>query len=953
MRAHLDKSENNIAQIVITHWKKSEPMKNTSAGKAALITIGCLISGLCLAQSAVQLLPIDQEETDAIRASTTSEDYLTQWVDSLPDHPMIPSPRDILGYTVGTPGELTQVDEIYTYFKALAAASDRVEIFQLGQSLEERDMIVVAIAEPEHLKNIETYKKYLNDLSDPRLTDRDTAIDIIENALPIYWMTAGLHSPELGPPEMVMELAYRLAIETSEPFVSIRQNVITLITPVFDVDGRVRQVEWYKRNIKGHTDYYDMPPRSSPFWGHYTFHDNNRDGISITQPITQNYIKGVYEWKPTVSLDLHESVPLLYVAGGTGPYNEGISPITISEWQLLSNYEISRLSGLGLEGVWTWGFYTGWYPGYMLWATNNHNGMGRFYETFGNNSADTMERDLGNSSYAGEPVTERTWYRPSPPPEKLTWSMRNNTNYMQTGVIASLEMVANNSFMFLSNYYQKGVDALEKGIEEAPYAYLIPQSQTDQDSTNYMLGALERHAIEVQRVTRPGSYGDVDVEQGDLLIKLNQPYGPLAKTLLQKQDFPSDVEVPPYDDVAWTFGLIYGVDVVEIDDIDVLEHRSESYVDGDQFLPKARLPSGGNVWAIANHGQRELGPTRFALKDAPVWIVEESFEARGSAFPAGSLLIDLANADKEPIEAVLAETRLSITNIRSMPDVSMHEADLPRIGVYQSWFSTQNAGWVRYSLDEANIPYTLFSKDRARQGDFLEEFDVILIPHMRGSTSLGQIIGGVDPKWSPLPYTNTSDTPSHGHILSSEDITGGMGFEGMAAFDGFIRGGGTLVTFGSAGVLASDSGIVRGIIKRDVGSMNTPGSIMTAKVTDSSSPLVYGYGELSHVMRGNAPVFSVADYDRKYSPLQFGIKSFEDEPENSAADEKESKASSPLVISGGIIKGESVIDGQPALISKPVGDGHVVMFNWNPMHRHVNLHDHGFVYNAILNWNDL
>ncbi|MFT7294023.1 MAG: hypothetical protein ACI87Q_001880 [Pseudohongiellaceae bacterium] len=109
-----------------------------------------------LAQS--ENLSIDSVATASIRASTTNEEYLTQWVDSLPDHPTIPSPREIWGYTIGTPGELTQVDEIYTYFRALAAASDRVEIFQLGQSFEERDMIVVAIAEPEHLTNIETYR---------------------------------------------------------------------------------------------------------------------------------------------------------------------------------------------------------------------------------------------------------------------------------------------------------------------------------------------------------------------------------------------------------------------------------------------------------------------------------------------------------------------------------------------------------------------------------------------------------------------------------------------------------------------------------------------------------------------------------------------------------------------------------------------------------------------------
>lgn len=924
------------------------------------IAISVILS-LCIsavfAQDRVGDWPIDQIATDSIRASTTDEDFLTSWVDVLPDHPSVPSPREILGYTVGTPGELTQVDDIYTYFEALAEASDRVEVFQLGQSFEGRDMIAVAIAEPEHLRDLETYKAYLHELADPRKTDRERAEVVIDSALPIYWMTAGLHSPELGPPEMVMELAYRLAVETREPFANIRENVITLITPVFDVDGRTRQVEWYKRNIKGHTDFFDMPPRSVPFWGHYTYHDNNRDGISITQPITQHYTNAVYEWKPTVSLDLHESVPLLYVAGGTGPYNEGVSPITISEWQLLANYEISRLAGLGLEGVWTWGFYTGWYPGYMLWATNNHNGLGRFYETFGNNSADTMERDLSNSRYAGELVTDRTWYRAAPPPEKLTWSMRNNNNYMQSGVIASLEMVSKNGRMFLSNFYQKGVDAMEKGIEEAPYAYVIPQQQTDPDSANYMVAALGRHAIEIQQVTEDGEYGDVEVQEGDLLVKLNQPYGPLAKTLFENQEFPSDVEVPPYDDVSWTFGLVFGVDVTAIGDDAVLEHEATAFDQGGQFIANTDVPRGGNVWAIANRGQRELGPIRFALGDITVLAAEAEFEAGGDSYPAGSLLLDMRDVDREAVSQVLAASSLEIGRLRSMPDVASHELDLPRLGVYQSWTSTQNAGWVRYSLDEADIPYTLFSKDRARQGNLLAEFDVILIPHLRPGTSLAQLMAGIDPKWSPLPYTNTAATPSHGHILSSEDITGGLGFEGMAAFDSFIRDGGTLVTLGSAGVLVTDSGILRGIVKRGPGGMNTPGSIMTAKITDHSSPLVYGYDEITHVFRGNSPIFSVADYDREYSPLQFGIKEYDDGEEESenadGSNEEEAEKKPPLVISGGIVQGADVIDGQPAIVSKPLDDGHVVLFSWNPMHRHVNHHDHAFVYNAILNWNDL
>ena len=646
-------------------------------------------------------------------------------------------------------------------------------------------------------------------------------------------------------------------------------------------------------------------------------------------------------------------MPLLYVAGGTGPYNEGVSPITIGEWQLLANYEISRLAGLGLEGVWTWGFYTGWYPGYMLWVTNNHNSMGRFYETFGNGSAETMERDLSNSNYAGEPVIDRTWYRAAPPPKKLTWSMRNNTNYMQSGVIASLEMLAQNKRMFLSNYSQKGVEALLKSEEDAPYAFLIPHEQSDPDSANYMIGALHRHAIEMQRSNTTRTFGDVEVKSGDILINLNQPYGPLAKTLLEKQDFPSDVEVPPYDDVSWTFGLVYGVEVIPIDDPNIWVHASRRFREGDEFLPKTETPEENQIWAIANHAQRELGPTRFALGDIEVLVAEESFEANGEEFPIGSFLIDIGDLNsrnQERANEVLANTSLPISNLTDMPQVATHELDLPRLGVYQTWTSTQNAGWVRYSLDEADVPYTLFSKDRARRGNLQRDFDVILIPHMGSGTSLASIMGGIDPKWSPLPYENSNATPNLGHILSSDDITGGMGFEGMAAFEEFIREGGTLVTLGSAGVIATDSGILRGVNKRGPGGMNTPGSSMTAKITDRSSPLVYGYNEITHVFRGNGPVFSVPDYDRQYSPLQFGTKHWDEDAEE---DDEDSGPNPPLVISGGIVQGASIIDGEPAIVSKPLDEGHIVLLSWNPMHRHVNLHDHGFVYNAILNWNDL
>ncbi|MGG2324836.1 hypothetical protein, partial [Salmonella enterica] len=74
------------------------------------------------------------------------------------------------------------------------------------------------------------------------------------------------------------------------------------------------------------------------------FHDNNRDGIQVSQQLTNAIFNIYYDWHPTVMPDLHESVPLIYMSTGTGPYNETIDPITIGEWQVMANHDITALA---------------------------------------------------------------------------------------------------------------------------------------------------------------------------------------------------------------------------------------------------------------------------------------------------------------------------------------------------------------------------------------------------------------------------------------------------------------------------------------------------------------------------------------------------------------------------------------------------------------------------------
>ncbi|UCD38752.1 MAG: hypothetical protein JSW54_04535, partial [Fidelibacterota bacterium] len=352
----------------------------------------------------------DAAYAEKIKAYTTDERFLSDLVDHLPHSDQVPSPLDHFGDIIGAPDILHHTDEIYAYLSLLAETSPRVSVRTIGQTEEGRDMIEVAIADEQTINDLDTYRSYLNRLADPRSLNADEAREIITKAKPVYYTITGLHSPETGGPEMFMELAYRLAVDESPRIQTIRENVIVLLVPVAEPDGRDRMVDIYNYR-KAHND---VGP-NLVYWGHYVAHDNNRDGYGLSLALTRNILNAFLYWKPIIGHDLHESVPYLYVSTGTGPYNEYIDPLTIDEWHNLAHEEVTQLTKRGMPGVWTHGFYTGWASNYLLWIPNLRNAIGRFYETFGNAIADTKERELRKRQIS------REWYRPNPPMKETEW----------------------------------------------------------------------------------------------------------------------------------------------------------------------------------------------------------------------------------------------------------------------------------------------------------------------------------------------------------------------------------------------------------------------------------------------------------------------------------------------------------------------------------------------------
>ena len=412
--------------------------------------------------------------SEDISKATTAPQFLSPWVSYVPDSPVVPSPRKFFGRISGAPGELVDSSKAYAYCRALAAASPRVKVFTIGRSEEGREIILVAISDEKGIATLDGLKAASAALADPRKTDPAAAEKIIADSRPFYYFNAALHSDETGSTESVLELAYRIAV-SEQPFIRhIRENLVVLINPVSNPDGRDKQVEWFYRFLKGKTDRGALPRQSSPYWSKYAFVDINRDTHQQTHETTKAVHRMFYEYHPVVVHDLHESVALLMTWNGTGPYNPNIDPITYSEFLSLSFQEVQTMTGMGMPGVSTWNFGEAFAHLYLDSVAMNHNAIGRGYETFGNGTAETLTWTLGPEE------TSREWYRLLPPPTgTFSWSARDNVNYNETGALAALDYAAANSQTLLRNFYTKSRHSWQKGLNEPPYAFIIPENQGD------------------------------------------------------------------------------------------------------------------------------------------------------------------------------------------------------------------------------------------------------------------------------------------------------------------------------------------------------------------------------------------------------------------------------------------------------------------------------------------
>jgi hypothetical protein len=848
----------------------------------SMLVAACLLTANVFGQSKKCTLTDNADYAKKIKEYTTEPYFITELVDHLPASSCVPSPDQALHHIVGAPDVLDYTRDINAYMRLLAEKSPRVKVFSIGKSEEDREMLVVAVSDEANLAKLDRYREITRRLADPRGLSEADAQKLIAEGKPIYWADGSIHSPETGSPEMLMELAYRLAVEDTPFIQKIRRDSIVMITPIVEVDGHDRVVDLYMHRKKHPED----PPYPLTWWGHYVAHDNNRDSMGMSLALSRNMLKTFLDWHPTVMHDLHESVPYLYIMTGTGPYNAWLDPIVISEWQEMAYHEIEEMTKRGVIGVWTHGFYDGWAPNYLLSIANNHNSIGRFYETFGNGGADTRMRTLQPND------TSRDWYRPNPPLPKVKWSARNNINMQESAILFGMNNVAANGQKFLNNFYLKSRRAVEKARTEGPAAWVFPADDSRPGEQAGLLNLLEMQGVEVQRTSKefrlPAAAGAADSDKapgrrrgessenaaadkkpadaekketvfpaGSYVVRMDQPYSRLADAVLDTQYYnPRDPR--SYDDTGWTLGALRNVKAVRVTDAAILDVPMEKV---SAVTVAGGISGEGSTFLINHNTDNALATLRFRMPSVAMEAAEESFEVDGVKYKAGSFVI--RKADRAALDQAARELGVKVQATKSEMKVATHALAVPRVALVHNWQNTQNDGWYRIGFETLNIPYTYIADTKLREtADLRRSFDVIILPPMggQGPAGLSSIIRGLPMRGSAMPWKNTDEMPNlvAKGLDSTDDIRGGLGYSGLEHLEQFVREGGLLIAVQSSASVPVAGAMTDMVNVAEARAMQAPGSVVLSSVDDKTSPIAYGYDDKLYIYFRQGPVISVS-----------------------------------------------------------------------------------------------
>jgi hypothetical protein len=481
----------------------------------------------------------------------------------------VPVPESIFGYKPGADFHLADYELISKYFQALAAASPRIKLQDIGPTGYGKRMFIAIISSEENLRNLERYKGIVQQLAAGKI-DEDTARKLSEEGKAVVWIDGGLHATEVAGAQHTPEIAYRIVTEESSEVQRIRANVIFVLCPVINPDGLDIVAHWYDRNVNTP---YELAPVVQ-LWNKYVGHDNNRDWYMFNQIESRDVAHVLYqEWFPQIVYNQHQSGPFpsrIFVPPFDDPMNPDIPAEVIRGVNLVGDAITRRLDVENKVGAVSRMGFDAWWNGGMRTAPYYHNMVGILtetalfdYATPGYYPPKTLPKSFANGLSAKEP----SMFYPSPW-QGGWWRLRDAVDYMVTGDMAVLDVAARRKEQWLFDFWKMCHREIASGEMGEPYAYVVPREQHDPTAADDMLFALQLGGVQVREATSSFTVNGASYPAGTVILPAAQPFRPYLIDLMEPQHYPDLRLYPggppkrPYDMTGWTLPLQMGVKVI-------------------------------------------------------------------------------------------------------------------------------------------------------------------------------------------------------------------------------------------------------------------------------------------------------------------------------------------------------------------------------------------------------
>ncbi len=833
------------------------------------------------------------------------------------------SPEEAIGFPVGADYKLARWEKITDYLRSLAASSDRVILEERGKTTEGLDFVLALISSPENLANRDHYKAIQRKLANPQEQKLAELKQLSRAGKAVVMISCNIHSTEVASSQMSMELAYQLATENTPEIKEILENTILLLIPSANPDGLNMVVDWYERTVN--TPYEGAP---MPWLYHkYTGHDNNRDWFMLTQIESQLVTQMLYEeWFPQVVYDVHQM-------GNRGarfvippyfhPVNPNIPPLLQRELSLIGAQMALDLTSRGFTGVLSNAVYDTWWHGGFRTVPYRHNMVGILTEAASVNIASPIFQPRlslrghrrGLSEYAQQTNFPEPW-------PGGWWRLRDIIEYEKAAAYSILSLAAKQREMFLTNFYKMGLDAVEKGEQEPPRAFLVPMDQRDINTTFKMLQILQRGGVKIHQANTNFTADNVEYPAGTYVVLMAQPFRAHAKDLLEIQHYPRRIPAPgapperPYDIAGWTLPMQMGIKVIKVvnafaADLALVEEipaaAGKLHLDGVDFQDAV-------VYVFRNQTNLETVALNRLLQKDRYTIYQQQGETvwKDLHLPRGTILLQsdrIPGSDSAELRQLAESLGVEIYafNRRVEKRAKLRQ---PRLGLYKPWVANMDEGWTRWVLEAHEFPYRNLTDAEIRAGNLAEWYDAIILPDMKASTMIeGHAEGSLPPEY-----------------------VGGIGLEGVANLRTFVEQGGMLICLNWATELpmkhfgleinnaleANRSGPQ----KLTGAEFFCPGSLLRVFV-ETTHPIGYGLEREMAVFFKSGPAFEARGGKRVAAYPNFN----------------------PLM--SGWIEGEKRIRQKGALWDVKLGKGRVILFGFKPQHRAQSHGTFKLLFNAI------